>query len=88
MNKENQPSRKEWMILGGICGLGFFYYVLIRWVILEKFCSPEIIKAFTKVHASSKFSIMRVSVAFLTIGTLVVIYLIKEYLKQKKEGDE
>jgi len=87
--KKNNPSplsRKEWWYLGGLTGLGIFYYVLLRWVILEKFCSPETIAWITKTRYTRRGSLLGMLVAFFTLATFFGISMLNEYLKKKREN--
>ena len=79
-------SNKEWKMFGFLVGLGLFYYVLIRWVILEKFCSEETIEIITKYRYAPRGSILGSLIAFCTLVTFFSVLLLKDYWKIKREN--
>lgn len=84
--KESPLSKKEWLILAELLGLSSFYYVVLRWVILANFCSPDVVAFFTKTRFYPRMtSILGWLVVGLTLTTYVLIALFREYKKERRK---
>lgn len=83
-----KSSRKQWLgpegrLIGALIGLSVLYYIIIRWGILPHF-SSQTVAFFTRTHPL-RSNLLNVIVGVLSVGTYLMLGVLKEYKKKKGE---